>query len=204
MRRWWLGWIGALVLVAPAVSAQKPSGAPPPLPGSRITDSGVVRAGAIIDSVFLSRTRLVDTVNIGDFAAHVLARLGVPPFGDSLLFRVTSDSQLVRIAGRLSNFPPEARDELGPIFSFLDSNSVFVAEISMPQHDGGVMRFHLDRVTVQGIGIPEFLLLPALQEYASRYPVLASGGREFLVAMPSEARARLVRNGLEISMPPRP
>lgn len=204
MRLRWLGVVGSLVVLTQAAAGQTPSPGLAPLPGSRITDSGVVRAGAIIDSVFLARTRLVDTVDIGDFASHVVARLGVPPFGDSLLFRVTSDTQLVRIAGRLSNFPVYERNELGPIFRFLDSNAVFVAEISMPQHDQGIMRFHLDRVTVQGIGIPDILLLPALQEFATRYPVLADGGREFLVAMPPDAHARLVHNGLEISMPPRP
>ena len=204
MRLRWLGVLWSLATLARAAAGQTPSPGVAPLPGSRISDSGVVRAGAIIDSVFLSRTRLVDTVDIGDFASHVLARLGVPPFGDSLLFRVTSDTQLVRIAGRLSNFPAYERDELRPIFFFLDSNAVFVADVSMPQHDQGIMRFHLDRVTVQGIGIPELLLLPALQEFATRYPVLADGGREFLVAMPPDAHARLIHNGLEISMPPKP
>ncbi len=200
----WFRVVWLLTTLAPALAGQTPSPGSAPLPGSRISDSGVVRAGAIIDSVFLARTRLVDTVDIGDFAAHVLARLGVPPFGDSLLFRVTSDTQVVRIAGRLSNFPAEERDELRPIFFFLDSNAVFVADISMPQHGDGIMRFRLDRVTVQGVTIPELLLLPALQEFATRYPVLAGGGREFLVAMPPDAHARLVHNGLEISMPPKP
>jgi hypothetical protein len=175
-----------------------------PLPGSRITDSGVARAGALIDSVFVLRTRLVDTVDIGDFAAHVLARLGVPPFGDSLRFRVTADSARIRISGRLDDFPADERNELRPIFFFVDSSSVFVAEISMPQSDSGIMRFRLERVMVKGFVIPDILLLPALQEFDDRYPILAANGREFLVAMPLEAHARLIHDAIELSMPPSP
>jgi hypothetical protein len=177
----------------------------PALPGSRITDSGVVRAGAAIDSVFVLRTRSADTVDIGDFAAQLIARIGAPPFGDSLAFRVTSDTALIRVAGRLTDFPPDVRADLRPLFAFIDSNSVFVADISMPQHSGGVMRFHLDRVTVRGLTIPDLLLIPALQQYTLLYPtLLASGGREFLVAMPTDGSARLVRNGIELTLPRQP
>ncbi len=158
----------------------------------------MVRADSVVEAVFLSRTRSIDTVAIGDFASHLLARLGVPPFDDSLAFRVSADSTRVRIRGRLRDFPPESRQELGPIFSFVDSLTPFVAEISMPQHNGGLMRFRLLRVTVSGFPIPDLLLLPALREYDRRYPVLASGGRELLVAMPTDAEARLVENGIEL------
>ncbi len=169
--------------------------------GSRLTNDGVVRAATTVDSVFLERTHLVDTIDIGDFAAYLLARLGVPPFEDSLAFRVQSDSARVRIHGRLADFPPDARAELGVIFSFIDSLSPFEAEISMPQRSRGLMRFRLERVRLRGYSIPDFLLNPALYEYSRRYPVLSSGGREFLVAMPPEATATLLDDGIEIRMP---
>ncbi|MBA2292557.1 MAG: hypothetical protein H0W15_08880 [Gemmatimonadales bacterium] len=170
--------------------------------GSRLTNDGVVRAASAVDSVFLERTHLVDTVNIGDFAAYLLARLGVPPFEDSLAFRVSSDSSRVRISGRLMDFPAETRAELGVVFSFIDSLAPLVAEISMPQRSNGLMRFRLERVTINGFGIPTFLLNPALIEWERRYPVLSSGGREFLVAMPPEAVATMLRDGIELRMPP--
>lgn len=170
----------------------------------RITDAGVRRAAGVVDSVFLQRTHPVDTVAVGDYAAYLLARLGVPPFGDSLAFVVTSDSAVVRISGRLADFPADTRAELGPIFRFVDSLAPFVAEIALTNAANGIQRWRLMRVTVNGFAIPALLLDPALREYDRRYPVLASGGREFLVAMPPEATVRLVADGLELRMPARP
>ncbi len=174
-----------------------------PLPGSRITNAGVVRANATLDSLFHDRTRTIDTVDIGDMTAHLLARLHMPPFDDSLGFRVTADSARVRITGRLMDFDAPTRAELGVVFSLLDSTSVFVVEVSMPQGSDGIMRFRLERVVLHGIPIPDLFLLPSLAEYHRRYPVLSAGGRELLVEMPREARAALVTNGIQVVMPPK-
>ncbi|MEP6590725.1 MAG: hypothetical protein ABJC19_06040 [Gemmatimonadota bacterium] len=170
--------------------------------GSLITNAGVARASSAVDSVFVDRQKRSDSVDVGDFTAYLLARLGVTRLDDSLAFRVSSDSSRIRIRGRLMDFPPQARAELGPIFSFLDSTSVFVAELSMPQAQYGIMRFRLERVIVGRTSIPDFLLAPALSEYSRRYPVLSAGGREFLVGMPPDARTRLIPNGIELWMPP--
>lgn len=183
------------------VTAAAPLGAQEPLPGSRISNAGVFRADSSVDAVFIARTRLVDTIDIGDFASHLLARLGVPPFADSLGFGVTADSARVRITGRLADFPPESRVELSPIFFFVDSLTPFTAEIALIDRANGVMRFRLERVLVRGFPIPELLLLPALREYDRRYPVLANGGRDLLVAMPPEATVTLVKDGIELRMP---
>ena len=175
------------------------------LPGARITNAGVVRANAVTDSVFILRTRAIDTVDVADFTSFMLAQIGAPPFDDSLQFKVSSDTKRIRIAGRLMDFPPENRAELGPIFSFLDSMSVFVAEISMPRADSGIMVFKLERVTVRGFPIPEVLLLVALSEYRRRYPnMLAAGGTQFHVEIPREARVTLIPNALVLKMPPKP
>lgn len=171
------------------------------IPGSRISNEGVLRADSAVAAVFINRTRLIDTVDIGDFASHLLARLGVPPFADSLGFGVTADSALVRIVGRMADFPPESRVELGPLFFFVDSLTPFTAEIALVDKANGVMRFRLMRVLVKGFPIPELLLLPALREYDRRYPVLANGGRDLLVAMPPEATVKLVKDGIELRMP---
>ena len=193
----------ALLLMVPmlAVAPLAAQTAPASMPGSRITNGGVERAAATVDSVFIEKQRPRGTVDVGDFTAYLLARLGVPPFSDSLAFRVTSDSTRIRIRGRLMDFPPESRAELGPLFSFVDSTSSFVAELSMPQREGGIMRFRLERLLVRDFPVPEFLFLPSLAEYARRYPVLSAGGREFLVAMPLEATATIGADSLELKMP---
>ncbi len=191
-------------LILPALLFTAPLGAQnaaPRPPGGRITNAGVARANRAVDSVFIIRKLSGDTIEIGDFAGYLLARLGVPPFGDSLNFVVTSDTVRVRITGRLMDFPLEARAELGPIFTFIDSTSVFSVDISMPQFSDRLMRFRLERATVRGIPIPDMLLTPALDEYARRYPVLAGGGRELLVEMPPGATARLLANGIAIYLP---
>lgn len=193
----------ALLLMVPmlAVAPLAAQTTPASPPGSRITNGGVERAAATVDSVFIEKQRPRGTVDVGDFTAYLLARLGVPPFSDSLAFRVTSDSTRIRIRGRLMDFPPESRAELGPLFSFVDSTSSFVAELSMPQREGGIMRFRLERLLVRDFPVPEFLFLPSLAEYARRYPVLSAGGREFLVAMPLEATATIRADSLELRMP---
>ena len=190
-------------LILGPIGANRASAQNPTLPvaGSPITNAGVTRAGGAVDSVFVDRQKTSDTVDIGDFTAYLLARLGVPRLDDSLGFRVASDSSRIRIRGRLMDFPSQTRTELGPIFSFVDSAAVFVAELSMPQAQFGVMRFRLERVTVGGITIPDFFLSPALAEYTRRYPVLSAGGREFLVAMPPEARTWLIADGIRLWMP---
>ena len=195
----------ALLLMVPmlAVAPLAAQTTPASPPGSRITNAGVERAAATVDSVFIEKQRPRGTVDVGDFTAYLLARLGVPPFSDSLAFRVTSDSTRIRIRGRLMDFPPESRAELGPLFSFVDSTSSFVAELSMPQREGGIMRFRLERLLVRDFPVPEFLFLPSLAEYARRYPVLSAGGREFLVAMPLEATATIGADSLELRMPAR-
>lgn len=194
----------ATVVYAPINSvpaaAQTPA-TPNPAPGSRITNEGVARANGAVDSVFVEKRKRSDTVDVGDFTGYLLARLGVPKLNDSLAFRVSSDTSRIWIRGRLMDFPPEARAELGPIFSFVDSTAMLVAELSMPQSQYGIMKFRLERVSVGGRGIPDFFLSPALAEYSRRYPVLTGGGRELLVAMPPDGRTRLVRNGIELWMP---
>lgn len=189
-----------VALVTPRIARAQDS-----LRGSRVTNAGVVRANAATDSVFVLRAKTRDSVDIGDFASYLLARIGAPPFPDSLAFRVTSDSARVKISGRLMDFPEDSRAELGPIFSFLDSTSVIVAEISMPQADNGIMVFRLERITVRGFPIPDLLTMAAMSKYRALYPtMLAAGGREFHAEIPREAHARLTTNAIVLTMPAKP
>lgn len=175
------------------------------LPGSRITNAGVLRATGATDSVFILRALPSDTVDIGDFTAFLLAQIGAPPFDSTLAFKVTSDSLRVRINGRIMDFPPSQRAELGPLFGFLDSTTVVTAEVSMPQADGGIMVFRLEKLLVKGFAIPDILVLGALAKYRAQYPkMLAAGGKEFHAAMPKQATATLTTNGIVLRMPPKP
>jgi hypothetical protein len=195
-------WIRVALL---ALVAVLPASAQDTLPGSRITNAGVVRATVATDSVFIARTRTADTVDIGDFAAFLLAQIGAPRFDDSLAFKVTSDTQRVRIAGRIMDFPASTRAELGPIFGFLDSTTVFVAEVSMPQADSGLLVFRLERLLVHGFPVPDILVLGALAKYRAQYPkMLAAGGKEFLAAIPRDGRAALITNAIVLRMLPKP
>lgn len=201
-----------LLLMALPLTAQTPDSVRPaagdsakviaPRPGSPLTNAGVVRATAQVDSVFISR--LTDTVTIdgGDFLASLLARIGAGRFDDSAGFRVTVDSNVARINGRLQDFSPEKRRELGAFFSFLDSTTVWTAEISLPQKGNGVMRFRLERLLIGTMPIPELILAPALSLYASVYPELSAGGREFLIAIPESAQATLLEDRIRLTMPP--
>lgn len=190
---------GLAILLTPLVAAAQDASSA--LPGSSITNEGVFRADSAVNAVFLERTRLTDTVDVGDFTAYLIARMGAPPFEEGLAFRVTADSVRARISGRLMDFPADTRSELGPIFSFVDSMAPFVAEVGLVERANGIMRWRLMRVTVNGWPIPDFLLTPALRDYNRRYPVLGNNGRDFLVAMPPEATAALVSDGLELRMP---
>ncbi len=171
------------------------------LDGARLTNAGVVRATAQVDSVFIRRVAAAVTIDVGDFAAYLLARVGAPPFPDSTGFRVTADSHLVRISGRLRDFPPEQVKELGPFLLLLDSTSLFVAELAMPQRDSGLIRLRLERILVNGLAIPEVLLAPAIAAYGINYEELSNGGREFLIAMPPRGEARLLGGQISLSLP---
>ena len=159
----------------------------------------MLRAAATVDSVFLDRTHLVDTIDLGDFAAYLLARLGCRIRG--LLGLRVGGRGAGPHQGPDARFPADARAELGVIFSFIDSTAPLEAVIAMTQRSHGLMRFRLERVVIKGFAIPDLLLNPALAEYNRRYPVLSAGGREFLVAMPPDATATIVQGGIELRMP---
>ncbi len=166
--------------------------------GTAITNAGVLRAADKVDGVYTDRIVMSDTVAIGDFTSYLLARLGVPPFPDSMGFRVRSDTVSAEIRGRLADFPLEARSELGPLFSFIDPSASFVARVRLVQAQYGIMRFRLQGVSVGGVPVPDLLLIPALREYSRRYPVLAANGWELMIAIPDDGTARLIGDGIEL------
>lgn len=186
--------IVAVLATADGAVAQLPDS------GTAISNTGVMRAADKVDAVYTDRLLPADTVAIGDFASYLLARLGVPPFPDSMGFRVASDSIGARISGRLIDFPEEARQELGPLFSFIDPNASFVARVRLVQAQYGIMRFRLQGVNVGGVPVPDLLLIPALREYSRRYPVLAANGWELMIAIPDDGSARLITDGIELSV----
>lgn len=181
---------------------------PAPLPaqagGDSMTNAGVVRAAGAVDSVFLLRTRQSDTVAGGDWAAYLMARLGVRPIPRDLRLRVIVDPTVIRISGRIADLPREALVELGPLLALLDTGTTVDAWASLQRAGPTAVRFRLDSAALGGIGIPELALAPVLANVGARYPKLTATGRDLFVETPPDGQLELVTGGVSLRTPPRP
>jgi hypothetical protein len=101
--------VAVVAAVLPALAQS--SGEPGPS-GEAITNEGVVRASAVVDSVLLDGLARERIVGAGDFASYLMARLGVVPIPADLRFRVVPDTTVLRLTGRVADLPPEAVREL--------------------------------------------------------------------------------------------
>lgn len=167
-----------------------------------MTNAGVVRAAAAVDSVFLARTRNTDTVSAGDWAAYLMARLGVKPIPPDLRLKVRADSGAIHIFGRIADLPRDARAQLGPLLSFFDSNTTLDAWASLISAGPTAVRFRLDSAVLGGIGIPELALAPVLADVGVRYPMLTRSGRDLYVETPPNGKVELVQDGVRLIAPP--
>src|SRR5215470_6739869 len=86
----------------------------------RLSRDGVVRATAVVDSVFVSRTAKAGRISGGDWGSYLLARLGAGPIPDTLAILIGVDSAHIEVHGRLQDLPLEARRLLGPLASMVD------------------------------------------------------------------------------------
>lgn len=182
------------LLAAPAAALAQ-------LPGDSMTKAGVVRAAVVVDSVFLQRVRLSDTVSGGDWAAYLMARLGVRPIPPDLRLRVLVDSSSIRITGRIADLPREALVELGPLLALFDTNTSLDAWASLARPGPTVVRFRLDSAALGGVGIPEMALAPVLANVGVRYPKLTASGRDLFVQIPPDGDVRLVQGGVRLAIP---
>ena len=192
----------AVLLAAPGLEAQVADTAAPLV--QDMTNPGVVRASAAVDSVFLDGLAAERLVSPGDFASYLMARLGVAPIPESLRFKVVPDTSALTLTGRVSDLPPQAVAELGPLISFLDPSTVLEARVTLTPETSRAVRFRLAEAFIGGMKVPEDILRLAMADVGRRYPALTHTGRDLFVAIPAGARITLESRGVRLTAPPAP
>jgi hypothetical protein len=192
-------------MLAAGAPGARPLAAQSPVPAaSRLSDAGVYRAAARVDSVFADHQSREQFVDGADFASYLVARLGVHPVPDNLAIEVAVDSQAVRLRSRVQDLPPEVKAAFGAPMMFVDPASPVEADVVLHQASPGVARFHLASVSLNGFPIPEALLAPLLADVGARYRALTRTGRDLLVAIPEDGRLALEPGGIRVAMTPAP
>jgi hypothetical protein len=166
-----------------------------------ITDEGVFRASAVVDSVYIDRLLPAAAVSGGDFTAYLMARLGIRGLPPDFRYRVAVDSTQIRIGGRVSDLPGEARAALHPLVTWLAPEAWLEAQVALWPAGREAVRFHLRSVSVEGIPVPEAVLAPVLAGVGAQYPALTKTGRDLLVQIPPGAAMRLVPGGVVLVGP---
>jgi hypothetical protein len=185
-----------LAAVPAAAAAQSPPAA------DSVTASGVFRASAVVDSVFVDRLADSGFVGAGDWAAYLMARLGIIPIPPDLRLKVVSDTVLIRISSRLGDLPDEARRALGPMVGMLPPETEIAGDITLSRAAREVVRFHLETVRLNGFPVPEPLVYNALLEVGRQYPALSRTGRDLFVEVPLDATVALAPGGVRLVAPP--
>ncbi|MFI5234792.1 MAG: hypothetical protein ACHQXA_03705 [Gemmatimonadales bacterium] len=193
-----------LAVIARLIALPSAAAAQTALPGDSMTNAGVVRAAAAVDSVFLLRLRGTDTVAAGDWAAYLMARLGVKPIPPDLRLRIIIDSGMIRMTGRIADLPQDALRELGPLVSLVDPSTTLDAWASLVRIGPRAVRFRLDSAALAGFGIPEAVLAPALANVGTRFPALTNTGRDLYVEIPTDGQLELANGGVRLAVPPAP
>lgn len=189
--------VGAAVLPARAQSSGEPLPA-----GEAITNEGVVRASAVVDSVLLDGLARERIVGAGDFASYLMARLGVVPIPADLRFRVVPDTTVLRLTGRVADLPPEAVREIGPFVAFLDPETRLDALVTLSRENPRAYRFRLAEVLIGGARVPDDILQMVMSDVGRRYPALSRTGRDLFVEVPAGASITLVPGGVRLGAPP--
>ena len=191
----------ALVGFVAAASAAVAQSSPIPVGGAgRITAAGVVRAQAVVDSVFLDRTSRVGLIESGDWASYLMARLGVTPLPERSEMLVTVDTGGVVISGRIQDLPQEAREMVGPLLALVDSSTILAANVVKVPAGKGLAHFRLRSVTVGGYPVPEVLLHSMLLRVGERYPALTRSGRDLLVQIPVDGSVALEAGAIRLAL----
>jgi len=167
-----------------------------------VTQGGVTRASAVVDAVFVDRLLPEGTVGVGDWASYLMARLGVVPIPADLRVRVRSDSQRVVISSRIGDLNAETRAALGPIVGMLPPETQIAGEITLRRPTREVVQFYLDRVTVNGVPIPEGFVAATMIEVGKQYPALSRSGRSLYVQVPADAHVVILPGSVRLIGPP--
>jgi hypothetical protein len=166
-----------------------------------IATEGVLRASAIVDSVFVDRRLRQATVDGGDFTAYLMARLGIGTLPPEFGYRVLVDSAMIRIGGRIADLPAEAQRALAQLILILPAATRLESQITLLPAGREAMRFHLNRATVQGIPVPETVLQSVMTGVGRQYPALTETGRDLFVQVPAGGRMALVPGGVQLTAP---
>lgn len=194
--RSFIGTACALTLLVGAATAQSN-----PSPG-RLSVDGVLRASATVDSVFVDRTAATGSIDGGDWASYLLARLGAGEIPDSLGIEVVIDSTRIVVRGRLQDLPAETRALLGPLAAMVDAGTVIAADVAMQRTGPQVVRFWLRGLSLNGIPFPEFVLASMMASVGRQYPALTKTGRDLYVQVPADAVLRLDTGVVRIAIDP--
>ncbi|MHB1327699.1 MAG: hypothetical protein ACYC2K_05795 [Gemmatimonadales bacterium] len=186
--------IVVLLGLCPALAAQTN-----PDPG-KLSKEGVLRGSATVDSVFVDRTKPQGAVDGGDWASYLLARLGAGPIPDGLGIVVGVDTSHIDVRGRLQDLPLEARALLGPVASMVDSSTMISATVLMQRTGPEVLRFWLRSITVNGMGLPEFILGQMMASVGRQYPALTRTGRDLYIQVPRDGVIRLAAGAVHLAI----
>jgi hypothetical protein len=137
----------------------------------------------------------------GDFTAYLLARLGARRLPPDFGYRVAVDSTLLRIGGTVAQLPREAREALGLLVMFLAPDTRLEAEVELASAGPQAVRFHLRTATINGVPIPETVMIPVLQDVGRQYPALTRTGRDLYVQIPAGAAMNLLPGAVGLTGP---
>ncbi len=193
-------WPSALValLVTPGMLAAQ---TPDSLRG-RLSNDGVLRATAQVESVFVDRTAPAAEVDGGDWASYLLARLGAGKIPEGLGIGIRVDTARIEVRGRLQDLPAETRALLGPIASMVDSSTVITADVLMGRTGPEVVRFWLRGLRLNGYPFPEFLLGSMMASIGRQYPALTKSGRDLYIQVPPDGQLRLGEGAIRLGIEP--
>jgi hypothetical protein len=169
-------------------------------PGDPLTNEGVDRAAALIESVFIDRYVPYAVVDGGDWGSYMMAQLGVYPIPGDLLFRVTVDTSHMEMFGRIADLPIETRQVLAPMLAFFDPETMVRARIELRRLGPEVIDFRLASVSINGVDFPEGSLARFMTQIGAQYPVLTKTGRNLLVKVPRDAEVTLEDGGVRIEI----
>jgi len=182
----------AVTLASPPTRIQDPAGDP-------LTNAGIARAAARVDSVFVSRKAQQALIRGGDFGSYLIARLGVNPIPTDLTLRVAVKPQGIVLAGRLADVPERARDAMGTMFALLPLSTPIAGEIAVDRVAPDAVRFRLATARVNGIPVPETVLNAIMSGVAHQYAAPTPSGRDLMVRIPPEGNLQLLTGWVRLS-----
>jgi hypothetical protein len=171
-------------------------------PETRLSRCGVVRAQAVVDSVFLDRTATSGAIGGGDWASYLMARLGAP-LPDTTAIAVAVDTEHITMSGRIKDLPDEAQAMLGSLAALVDPNTVLTADIVLLPAEKGLSHFRLRGVNIGAYPVPDVVLHSMLLDVGERYPALTKSGRDLYVQIPTDGRVTLAPGAVRLEAPRR-